>query len=491
MTRKQRPSATPSEKPVCKFRNQSKHFAQGAVLALGSFGLLCGLAQPALAQPTAAPSTPVADAIALGSAFTDVASRVLPSVVSLRVESEQEAPGFFGIPGMFMGPGGPETGEAATQIVRGSGSGVILREDGVILTNYHVVERARRISVHLRDGRLFRGRVLGVDRSTDLALVKIDAQGLPVARLGDSDSARPGEWVLAIGAPLGLEATVTHGILSATGRAHLGVNAIEDYLQTDASINPGNSGGPLVNLRGEVLGINTMIAGRNSGIGFAVSAGIARFVVDQVLRTGRVARGWIGVSVQDLSPSIAESIGLGTQRGALVNAIDARTPAERAGLRIGDVIVAVDSVPVTEGDAVVRAITRKVPGERLALSVLREGQRAMITVLSEHRPGPADVPAAEVAQTAVARSRGHGLRIAAVDPRFLSQLGVREPALGVVSVEPGSAADDAGIRRGDLILRVDGAIPMSITAVDQAARDGRITLLVRRRDSQLFIPLTL
>jgi serine protease Do len=422
----------------------------------------------------------------LGRAFSDVAARALPSVVSVHVESEAEMPEAMGF---FFGPGA-EGGRAAP-MVRGSGSGVIVRDDGVILTNYHVVERARRLNVHLRDGRVLRGRVLGVDRATDLALVKVDARSLPVARLGDSDRARPGEWVLAIGAPLGLESTVTHGILSATGRTHLGINDVEDYLQTDASINPGNSGGPLVNLRGEVLGINTMIAGRNTGIGFAVSSRIAQFVVDQVLRTGRVSRGWIGVGVQDISPTLAESLRIGDTRGALVNTIGRGAPADRAGLRVGDVVTSIDRSPVADGDGLIRVITCKAPGERIALGVLRAGQTVQLTVTTASRPGANEVADAIATSVAPPRRQGHGLRLAAIDPRWLQRLGITEPALGVAAVDPGSAADDAGLRRGDLLLRVDGAAPMSLTAVDDAARDRRVTLLVRRGDEQRFVPLVL
>lgn len=443
----------------------------------------------AATQARATPEAATTQASELGRAFADVAARVLPSVVSVHVESEAEVPDMSAF-GFFFGPG-VEGARPVAPVVRGSGSGVIVREDGVILTNYHVVERARRINVHIRDGRMLRGRVLGVDRATDLALLKVEARGLPTVRLGDSDGARPGEWVLAIGAPLGLEATVTHGILSATGRTQLGVNDVEDYLQTDASINPGNSGGPLVNLRGEVLGINTMIAGRNTGIGFAVSSRIAQFVIDQVLRTGHVSRGWIGVGLQDLTPALVDSLRLTTTRGALVNAVERATPADRAGLRVGDIVTAVEGQPLADANALIRVITCKSPGERIALTVQRGGQTLSLSVQTASRPGASELPAPEVANTVAPRRQGHGLRLAAVDVRWLQRLGIQEPALGVVSVDPGSAADDAGIRRGDLILRVDGAPPMSLNAVDEAARDRRVTLLVRRQDMQRFVPLVL
>jgi serine protease Do len=476
---------------VSQHRRSSKFLSLASVTAALVAASDARAQSTAAAQPQARPveATAVSQASELGRAFADVAARVLPSVVSVHVESEAESPEAMGF-GWFLGPGGAERG-GAPPVVRGSGSGVIVREDGVILTNYHVVERARRINIHLRDGRVFRGRVLGVDRATDLALVKVDARAMPVARLGDSDSARPGEWVLAVGAPLGLEATVTHGILSATGRSHLGVNDIEDYLQTDASINPGNSGGPLVNLRGEVLGINTMIAGRNTGIGFAVSARIAQFVVDQVLRTGQVSRGWIGVGLQDLSPALSESLRLASPQGALINAVERGTPADRGGLRIGDVVTLVDNQPVRDADALTRVITCKSPGDRLAISVVRAGQPLTLMVAAAMRPGASSAVAPEVANTATTRRQGHGVRVSAVDTRWLQRIGVTEPALGVISVDPGSAADDAGLRRGDLILRVDGSAPMNLNAIDEAARDRRVVLLVRRADSQRFIPLVI
>ncbi len=439
--------------------------------------------------PTIPASLALTQASELGRAFSDVAAQVLPAVAFLQVDSEADMQQFAGF-SPFFGDQAPD-GSGARPIVHGSGSGVVLRDDGVILTNYHVIERARRISVHLRDGRIFRGRVLGADRSTDLALVKIDARGLPTVRLGDSDGARAGEWVLALGAPLGLEASVTHGVISATGRANLGINDIEDYLQTDASINPGNSGGPLINLRGEVLGINTMIAGRNSGIGFAVSSRIAQFVVDQVLRTGRVQRGWVGVAVQDVTPALAQNLGIGSTNGAMISAVDNETPAGRAGVRLGDIVTRIDNEAITSAHDFVRTITRKPPGEHVAITVMRGTQMQLVNVTTTHRPGPEDVPVLEIANTNVRRSQGHGIRIATIDPRLLERLHIREPALGVIDVEAGSAADDAGVRRGDIILRVDGAAPTNARALDEAARDRRLTLLVRRRDGQLFLPLVL
>ncbi|MDB4930780.1 MAG: hypothetical protein JWM10_3264, partial [Myxococcaceae bacterium] len=334
------------------------------------------------AQPRAAPPPPasVDSAINLGRVFSEVASRTLPAVVTIYVEAARRpdamlynAPGFWGAP--------PEE----TQRRHGSGSGVILRDDGVIVTNHHVVEGATRIQVHLRDGRTFAGRVLGSDPSADLAVVKIDARGLPTAGFGDSDAARVGEWVLAIGAPFGLEATVTHGVISATGRGGLGMNEVEDYLQTDASINPGNSGGALVNLRGEVLGINTLVVGRGQGIGFAVSSRLVQQVVRQVLASGRVTRAWTGLDTQDLTPDLASFGAPGT--GALVSVVIPSSPAAAAGLRPSDVVVAVDGRPVHGSNDMARLLATRSPGERLVVTTVRDGRRREVTLTTALRPG--------------------------------------------------------------------------------------------------------
>ncbi|MFO0653114.1 MAG: trypsin-like peptidase domain-containing protein [Polyangiales bacterium] len=334
--------------------------------------------------PTQPPNAVVGEMQRLSDGFAEVAANVLPAVVSIRVEAtraEPEGPMGFGFPFPFGGGR-----ESAPDIVRGTGSGVVVRADGVIVTNNHVVRDADRIEVHLRDGRVLRAQVLGTDPSTDLAVIKVEAQGLPTARWGDSEAARVGEWVLAIGAPFGLEATVTHGVLSAKGRANLGANAIEDYLQTDASINPGNSGGPLVNLRGEVLGINTMIIGRGSGVGFAVPSRLARLVAEQVTAQGQVTRGWVGVGVQDLNAALAEAFHLQPDSGALVSQVDSAGPAARTGLTPGDVIVRIDGHAVHHSSDVVREVTAHRPGDRVELDVVRNGQSRHITLSAARRP---------------------------------------------------------------------------------------------------------
>ena len=424
--------------------------------------------------------------MSLGAAFSATASRVLPAVVAIFVEVVQRSDGMLtNLPGFWGAP--PEEPARRT----GGGSGVILRSDGVILTNDHVVENATRIRVRLHDGRSFPGRVLGRDPATDLAVVKIDARDLPTARLGDSDAAAVGEWVLAIGSPFGLEATVTHGVISAMGRGGLGVNQIEDYLQTDASINPGNSGGALVNLRGEVLGINTMVVGRGQGIGFAVPARIADHVARQIIAHGQVTRGWIGVAAQDITPDLESAYG-GGNRGVIVNYVEPEGPAARANLRVGDVVSAVNGHPIRNRHDLLREIASRSVGEQLTLAVVRGGNRENLSVTTALRPGetmPRGAPSMAVPPDPAPTS--FGMTIAEMSPALSQRLGV-EPGTGVVItvVQPDGAADRAGLRAGDVILRADGNDVRSAQTVVDAANDGSAVLLVRRGRIQEFIGLT-
>ena len=426
----------------------------------------------------------------MSEGFAEVAERVLPSVVSIRVEAERPQPAMPQMPFPFPFPFGGAPRGQNPGVMRGTGSGVVVRADGVIVTNNHVIDGATRIMVHLRDGRTMSARVLGTDPSTDLAVIKVDAQGLPAARWADSSAARVGEWVLAVGAPFGLEASVTHGVVSAMGRGNLGENPIEDYLQTDASINPGNSGGPLVNLRGEVLGINTMIVRQANNIGFAVPSRLARLVVEQIAATGRVSRGWIGVGVQELSGELADTLGLQPESGALVSQVDPRGPATRA-VQLGDVITQINGVRVQHAGDVVREVVMRQPGERVELTLLRRGQPLRATVVTGRRPEPAraesDAPQAIPVDPG---SVGIGMEVAPIAPQRARALGV-DRAVVITQVEPGGAADRAGLRRGDVILRADELPVSSPGDLLQATQDGRAAVLIRRQDAQIYVPLTL
>lgn len=433
----------------------------------------------------AAPRT-VAEARQLGGTFADVAERASQSVVSISVEArrtQQAAPfGFF-----FGQPGSGDTPD----VVRGGGSGIVMRADGLIVTNNHVVKDATRIEVILRDGRKFRARVVGTDEATDLAVLKIDASGLRPIQFANSSQARVGEWVLAIGSPFGLDYTLTAGVLSATGRGGIGANEIEDYLQTDASINPGNSGGPLVNLSGEVLGINTMIIGRNSGIGFAIPSNIVRSVAEQLAESGTVRRAWIGVGFQELTPELASSLGSTATRGALVSSVTADGPAKRAGIRPGDIVISVDGQTVAEGRDLLRAVLSHRVGATIPLVVLRDGERTSLSLTTAERPG--ENAQLQHAQPANARhaGAGFGLALEPLSPDVARQLGYRgEGKVVVVNVTPGSAADRVNLKRGDVIIAADRQPARGPADVVNALADGTALLQVERGQSAFFVALS-
>lgn len=461
------------------------------------FLLLAGCHSGAQAAPPAKaseaarrpPSEAVIEARQLGGAFAEIAERIAPAVVSIRVESRRpraQSPFPF-----FFGPPGGEGGDSGVQ--RGGGSGVIVRADGHVLTNNHVVENATRIEVILRDGRRLPGKVVGSDSASDLAVLKIEASELPVAEFADSRESRVGEWVLAIGSPFGLDYTVTAGVISAVGRAGLGVAEIEDYVQTDASINPGNSGGPLVNLDGRVVGINTMIVGRGTGIGFAIPSTIAASVFQQIVETGTVRRPWIGVSFQELTPELAEQFGLRTTRGALVSQVVGGAPAERAGIKPGDVVVSVDGREVQESHDLLRHVLRKNVGEKVELGVLREGQPRTLSLTTEERPGTrARAERRDGNGRERTRAENMGLRLQKLTPDIARQLGVSSNETGVVisGVSDGSAAERIGLRAGDLIIEADRQKVERVEQVEQALADGKALLRVRRGEAMLYLVLT-
>jgi len=440
---------------------------------------------PPVSPPPAAPgpqvATPIPTVRELGEAFSTVAEGVSPSVVSLQIEAQMERsrmPFFFGGP-----PGmGPDQG-----IQRGGGSGVIIRDDGYVLTNNHVIEHASRIEVVLRDGRRLTGTVVGSDPALDLAVIRVAARGLPAARFADVASVRPGEWVVAIGAPFGLDYTVTAGVVSAVGRAGLGANEIEDYIQTDASINPGNSGGPLVDLSGRVVGINTMIIGRGTGIGFALPGDLAQRAAEQIITSGRVRRAWIGVGFQELTPELATHLQMPADRGhrgALVSSVETGSPAARQGLRSGDIIVSVNDQPVAQGRDLLRTVLRSNVGESLRLGVVRDGQLRQTVVSTAERPG------AERAQAPNRRSSapvGPGFQLDTLTPQIARQLRV-DTSQGVVVAEvtPGAPADHAGLQRADVIVEADRQPVRGPDDVRRGLADGQVLLRVLRGDGGAF-----
>jgi serine protease Do len=411
----------------------------------------------------------------LSDAFVNVAERVSPSVVQIDVTSRE--PNNDALTRMLGGDASP--------VARGTGSGVVFTPDGAILTNNHVIDSALTINVHLRDGRFLPARLIGRDPAADLAVIKVDAQGLVAARFADSEAARVGEMVVAIGSPFGLGYTVTTGVLSAKGRGGLGINAIEDYLQTDASINPGNSGGPLCNLDGQVLGINTMIVGRGAGIGFAVPSNLARRVADQLLKTGKVERAWLGVGTQDLTPDLASALKLDPRAGALVNTVGPGTPAERAHLKPGDIIAAVGGKAVHDSHELVREVLTHDVGSNVSLEVVREGHRYGTQITLAARPDQT-VATLPVQQQSAPQS-GMGLTIRDITPEQARSIGLAAKPIAIVSsVTPGSSADRAGVKPGDVIVEADGVQVPSTAQVQQVAQDGVVVMRLKREDATFY-----
>lgn len=472
-------------KPTVWFTRQKLHttFFSRSALAL-CLTALPGLAiaqTPAAppsqgAQPHATPNGGIAEARKLSDAFASVAERVSPSVVQIEVTAPDEGTDpimrFFG-------------GNQESPMARGTGSGVIFTSDGAIVTNNHVIDRALTINVRLRDGRILPAKLLGRDRATDLAVIKVEATGLVAAKFADSDAARVGEWAIAIGSPFGLGYTVTTGVLSAKGRGQLGMNDIEDYLQTDASINPGNSGGPLCDLDGNVLGINTMIVGKGTGIGFAVPSNLARRAAEQILKTGHVQRAWIGVEIQDLTPELAAAMKVAPRSGVLVNNVVEGAPAQKANMKAGDIIAAVGAKKVSDSGELRREILTHDVGQTVPLRIVRDGKEYSTKLTLTERPEGND-PAATMQQQGVPQA-GLGLSVRDLTPSQAEQLGLKSKPLPVItSVAQGSPAERAGLRPGDVIIEADGISEPTSTQLAEAAKDGTLLVRVQRRKQKLY-----
>ncbi|MBL8488494.1 MAG: Do family serine endopeptidase [Rhodocyclaceae bacterium] len=337
-------------------------------------------------QEAAAPEGP-GRAVA---SFADAARKALPAVVHIFTSQEVKSPRhpFLNDP-LFRHFFGDQLG-SGTQRRSGLGSGVVVSPDGYILTNFHVVEAADEIEVSLNDGRKFKAKVVGADPDSDLAVVRIPVEGaLPAITFAPSESLRVGDVVLAIGNPFGVGQTVTSGIVSALGRSHLGINTFENFIQTDAAINPGNSGGALVDSNGNLVGVNTAIysqSGGSMGIGFAIPVSLARSVMEQIIRTGTVTRGWIGVELQEITPELAESFRLPGTEGALIAGVRKDTPAFRAGIRPGDVLLAVDGKRIQDAGAVLEVIAALPPGQEARLGLRRDGAQIELSVTIGKRP---------------------------------------------------------------------------------------------------------
>ena len=355
------------------------------------------IARGSAAGRTATPA-PIATADALQAAFVSVADRVRPAVVhigTLQVARGRRPPMIPGPKGddpffkdffdQFFGRSGP--GRREEFQTPGLGSGVIVDKRGYVLTNFHVIRGADAVTIRLADKQEFRGRIVGSDSKTDIAIIKFEAPvDVRVATLGNSDALRVGEWAIAIGNPFGLDQTVTVGVVSATGRADVGIATYENFIQTDASINPGNSGGPLVNLRGEVIGINTAIVATGQGIGFAIPANMVKRVTAQLIDRGRVQRGWIGVALQPMSPELAQAMGLADAKGAIVARVYPGSPAETAGLAQNDVIVSFDGTPVEDYHQLQRMSSEAEVGRTVKVDVMRRHEKKSLALKVAEAP---------------------------------------------------------------------------------------------------------
>ncbi len=385
----------------------------------------------------------------------------------------------------FFGPeaGGPPGRRTPPPRSQGIGSGVVVSEDGYILTNNHVVENADEVRVSLPDGREFTAKVVGKDPKTDVAVLKVGAQGLPFLHLADSDKIEVGDVVLAVGNPFGIGQTVTTGIVSAKGRGNMGLD-YEDFIQTDAAINPGNSGGALVDVEGRLIGINTAIlsrSGGNQGIGFAIPGNLARYVMEDLVRDGRVARGFLGVMIQDVTPALAREFGLKNQTGALVGEVTPGGPADKAGLKSGDVITEFNGKPVPDSRQLKLQAAQARPGSKVAVKILREGAVRTLEARLKELPGTEKLAQAGPASGAE-RDQLDGVTVTDLDPRLRRQFGVPGAMQGAVvtAVEPDSKAQAAGLRPGDVILELNRQpVKNADDAVRLTQKDGHKATLVK------------
>jgi serine protease Do len=488
----------------------------------GSLGLMHSVAvaesPAATAKPTPEPHTEaVAPAKELSLAFRNVHHALKDAVVNIQIVKKEavqggrtrmQLPPGFSVPPGFPGFGQGDEGDAPEEEVRGTGSGVIVSADGYILTNNHVVEDATDIEVRLNDGRNLKAKVIGTDPKTDLAVVRIAADHLVYAKFGDSDATEVGDIVLAFGSPLGFEQTMTQGIISAKGR-QIGIIAehnsslqglsYEDFLQTDAAINPGNSGGPLVNLDGEVVGINAAIAsntGEYNGIGFSIPSNEARYIMDSLIKTGKVVRGFLGVAIEDINnptdkdKPLADSIKNGgfSGNGILVNGIDTEGPAGKGGVQSGDVITALNGKPVESVNQLRNQIARTAPGTNVTLSVYRDNKTVELTFPLGTQPATRELAAAEGGDSSDVAGNSLGIQhLRAVNDAEAHKYHLL-PGHGVVvtDVDQNGVAAQGGLQPGDVITQVNGIHVSSPdefnAAISKAKLSDGVRLHVRSAD---------
>ncbi len=464
-----------------------------------------------------APSVPIARPVATapqpalpggsGQTFVDIAKAVKPAVVNIyatkntgRGEGPHATPfddpffrRFFGDEFFRKFEQQPKDRKE-----RGLGSGVIVESNGLIITNNHVVGKADEIRVTLSDKREFKAKLIGNDPKTDIAVVRIDATGLPTVPWADSDRLEVGEFVLAVGNPFGLTQTVTLGIVSALGRA-AGIAEYEDFIQTDAAINPGNSGGPLVNVRGELVGINTAIfsqSGGNMGIGFAVPSNMAQSIMGQLVQTGKVVRGWLGVSIQDLTPELASQFGLGDTKGVLVSDVMEDSPAKKAGFERADVIVEYDGKPMDSPAHLRNAVAQTPVGKKVTVKIIRDKKPKTIELAIAEQPKTMAQSGDEDGGESVTPTGVlSGLDVRELTEELANRYGLKSSERGVVvvRVKPGTSAEEIGVREGDLIVEINREAVTSVRAYEKVAgklpKDHPVLLLLKRQGRTIYLTL--
>jgi serine protease Do len=470
-------------------------------LALGLGGLgIAGVDRALNANPPASFHFADANEGPSRTGFAPVVKKVLPAVVTIsssKVVKTQTGRGgqtpmdpFFRQ--FFGGDSGGQFNAPREQREQGLGSGVIVSPEGYILTNNHVVDGATDIRVTLSDKREFQAKLIGSDAKIDIALLKVDAGALSPVVIGDSSKVQVGDYALAVGNPFGVGKTVTMGIVSATERANLGIEDYEEFIQTDAPINPGNSGGALVNDRGELIGINTAILSHgsdgNQGIGFAIPVNLARTVMDQILKNGKVTRAYLGIAPQDVTPAIAKAFGAKDRRGALVGDVTPNSPAQKIGLQKGDIILELNGKPVADSNDLRMSISMMQPDTSVKLQVLRNGaEREFTATLAELPTQQASVKSSEEGS----QSALSGVSVEDLDAQAARQLGLPPSTPGVVvtAISPSSPAVDSGLQRGDVIQEVNRQPVKNTSDFERAVRNSKDStlLLVNRRGNTMYV----
>jgi serine protease Do len=446
--------------------------------------------------------------------FTDVAKAVTPAVVNITTvtvekvsdgrsmpdELRERMEEFFGGPSGpfgprgFRGPQGPqEPSEPRGHRGGGQGSGVIVSSDGYVLTNNHVIDGAREVTVTLPDKREFKGKIVGADPKTDLAVVKIDAHNLPIVAWGDASKLQVGEYVLAVGNPFGLNSTVTLGIVSALGRGRMGITQYEDFIQTDAAINPGNSGGALVNTKGELVGINTAIfsqTGGYQGVGFAVPTSMSKPIYESLVKSGKVIRGYLGIGIQDLNQDLATSFGLKETKGALVSDVKGESPADQAGLKQGDIITTYQGSVVEDAVALQRLVTKTVVDTKVSVKVIRDGHEKDLTVTIGEQPETTKTAKAVTSDGDYAFA---GVAVQDLDRDTAKELGLKGKGQGVIvtKIDPDSGAEKAGLMPGDVIREINRQPVRSMKDFEKVSsgvkKGENVLILINRRGASLFL----